>query len=188
MMQVAKRFELSVLLISLCSLQIEGRGKTGCCPPERNVVSKIIDKSSWCHDDSCCPGDKLCCPHDTGKVCKTPAADRPGTCPKTTEKGEKCDDKCSADSECSPGLKCCMMACGFDCVPSLEDSGYPANTGEKPGTCPPTINCFVASHQICDNDKQCSADEKCCRYDCGNTCLNKGSDGKNPCRGGSAST
>ncbi|KAM4622615.1 whey acidic protein-like isoform 2-T2 [Discoglossus pictus] len=126
----------------------------------------------------------LCCPHSTGDVCKTPAVDRPGTCPSSTEKGERCTDLCSADSECGPGLKCCMMGCGFDCVPSLEDSEYPSNTGVKPGECPPkTIFCFKMSHQMCNEDKQCPNEEKCCYYQCGSSCLSKDSDGTNPCYG-----
>ncbi|XP_053549341.1 WAP four-disulfide core domain protein 2 [Bombina bombina] len=152
---------LLFLLISFCSLQISRTEKAGVCPPPRYYIpNDLSDGDTWCKTDENCEGDKKCCEHAKGLICKTPAADRPGQCPECSKSGTQCPDSCTSDSECAQGLKCCFNECGLTCVPP---------PGETPGFCPAPTSPFIG---ICFMPcESCPEGQKCCPYNCRDECV-----------------
>ncbi|XP_053549372.1 whey acidic protein-like [Bombina bombina] len=158
-MQVTEKVVLLLLLISQCSCRLfNGLTKQGVCPPAR-FTTQVSDGAKWCNYDLDCAGNKKCCVHNRGKVCKPPAAVRPGICTQPVSVIKNCDDKCTSDSECAPNLKCCFLKCGLDCV---------APAGVIPGFCPPAPPNIGICLLPC---KQCPYGKKCCPKNCRDECV-----------------
>ncbi|XP_030069325.1 balbiani ring protein 3-like [Microcaecilia unicolor] len=154
---------------SLCGLKCvrPREEKPGKCPKPSYIHPS--DSSGFCDHfckvDGDCPSNKKCCDEGCEKVCKPPAADKPGVCPTCLIKEfpEKCSDECTSDSECAGTLKCCFDKCGLACLPC---------PGETPGFCPPKVlppgidvtPCIV-------NCEHCTEEEKCCPMGCRLDCM-----------------
>ncbi|XP_029469246.1 WAP four-disulfide core domain protein 3 [Rhinatrema bivittatum] len=154
-----------------------GGEKPGICPGPRYIQPK--DSSSFCDkfctSDENCPGNKKCCDEGCEKVCKPPAADKPGDCPArpTAVSSENCTEECTSDSECAGTLKCCFDTCGRKCLPP---------PGEAPGFCPPNVLPPGIGATIClVNCTNCTEEEKCCPKGCSSVCTRVSPDKPGSC-------
>ncbi|KAM4691836.1 whey acidic protein-like [Rhinophrynus dorsalis] len=76
------------------------------------------------------------------------------------------NNQCDSDYDCTAFHKCCPTTCGRQCLL--------ANTGSKPGQCPPE-RYFNSSYAdkcvaLCTDDSSCTGDKKCCPDNCYKFC------------------
>ncbi|XP_076029635.1 WAP four-disulfide core domain protein 2-like isoform X2 [Oratosquilla oratoria] len=98
--------------------------KPGVCPRASELVVPCNQHLPLpCVTDIDCPFDLKCCKNGCGRnMCTGPGkeeiGEREGVCPDDGGIITSCGmtaENCFADSECSPGLKCCKHGCGSIC-------------------------------------------------------------------------
>ncbi|XP_075701696.1 WAP four-disulfide core domain protein 3 [Rhinoderma darwinii] len=153
-----------------------GNVKAGKCPSERHYIKAEHENCHrLCTRDDNCPENMKCCPDNCHMMCKPPAADKPGTCPKFESSYSvalKCNDNCTSDSECPGTTKCCFKTCGKTCTPTLSDIAKPnmVSTASR-GFCPQEdiYNCILKERKFCD-EASCLDGYRCCpkicRWEC----------------------
>ncbi|XP_029472252.1 WAP four-disulfide core domain protein 5-like isoform X2 [Rhinatrema bivittatum] len=87
--------------------------RPGFCPSNDLPASAL--KAPKCHNDSDCLKPAKCCPRGSTKDCLPAVKEKPGKCPKTTEKCEELS-KCENDKNCPDDLKCCDSLIGKRCL------------------------------------------------------------------------
>uniref|UniRef100_A0A5S6QHV5 WAP domain-containing protein n=1 Tax=Trichuris muris TaxID=70415 RepID=A0A5S6QHV5_TRIMR len=102
--------------------------KPGNCPWV-SLHPSLWQNNHKCLGDSQCPGNKKCCDHSSGRMCRRPPGfpyeSKPGKCKPVTCKIDGLAAKrfCDSDAFCQGDLKCCPTdAGGFACrVPDFDD-------------------------------------------------------------------
>ncbi|XP_041435070.1 perlwapin-like isoform X1 [Xenopus laevis] len=170
MMITGKICVFGLLLLFTTVLSTSVADKPGECPSVRFLAETFWSRYNRCECDDNCEGNKKCCMDNGEKFCKSPAQERPGTCPNGTNL-PRATDFCTSDSECPDVSKCCFNEGGKTCLPPVK---------EKMGSCPPkeVINCFVPMRSTCESDSTCPGDDKCCPSGCYKECLVCSSDGR----------
>ncbi|XP_056589553.1 WAP four-disulfide core domain protein 3 [Triplophysa dalaica] len=159
---------------SQCTTPQKDIVKPGVCPRARfEVEVKPGLCAELCDKDRDCPGEKKCCRNGCGSQCTTPQKDivKPGVCPRARfevdVKPGVCAELCANDGDCPGNEKCCSNGCGHQCSPPQKDI-------VKPGVCPRArfeveVKPGLCA-ELCDKDRDCPGEKKCCRNGCGSQC------------------
>uniref|UniRef100_A0A5S6QUB8 WAP domain-containing protein n=1 Tax=Trichuris muris TaxID=70415 RepID=A0A5S6QUB8_TRIMR len=144
--------------------------KNGRCP----TIPKLNGNSMQrCTKDLDCEDNKKCCTTRQGAICLSPehsSAHQPaGQCPKGIRiPAGNGVDKCTYDSDCKFGKKCCNTANGKACLKPATASTY---VERKPGKCPLSTTGTGTLIYRCLYDADCDGDKKCCDSKTGKSCL-----------------
>ncbi|XP_071631730.1 antileukoproteinase isoform X1 [Temnothorax longispinosus] len=97
---------------------------------------------------------------------QTRYATKPGSCPPALPV-QFCGRSCYVDGHCAGIGKCCPTRCGGSICSMPVTMTRPAQTDEKPGSCPSVPKGRWVCSSTCNGDNDCRGDLKCCKNRCG---------------------
>lgn len=168
-----------------CATPISGTSgydKPGFCPAVPPGTAGIC--ITGCTNDQSCAGNNKCCSNGCGRVCTAPAATggtgtKPGSCPYNNA-AAFCGSTpryCNSDANCGGSAKCCLHNCSFQCMNPIGGTSG-GTSSSKPGYCPVMTPYQGGCTNQCVNDQNCYGQQKCCRNNCANVCVNPSYNGK----------